>query len=299
MLKNLKNVFKRFSEEVKVISKREVSEREIDQILENLEINLLSNNVAFDVAEKILEDIKKEIISKEIKGNLNETVRDRLKNTVKEILDNSRPDFNQFLKELNEKKPYLILFIGPNGSGKTTTIAKFASYFKDKRIVLSASDTFRDASIEQITHHAKNLNLKVIKHNYGSDPAAVVFDAVKFAENRHYDLILSDTAGRSHSNKNLMDELKKIKRVNNPDKTILVIDSLIGNNVVNILEDFSEINFDYIILTKLDADEKGGTILNVSYLSEKPILFLGIGQNYDDLIPYEPEYVMERIFSGI
>jgi len=161
--------------------------------------------------------------------------------------------------------------------------------------VIAASDTFRAGSIEQLSLHAENIGIKVIKHNYGADPAAVAFDAINHAKARSIDVVLIDTAGRSEMNKNLMDEMKKLVRVANPDMKIFIGDSLAGNAVVEQAEKFSEIGLDGSILTKVDADSRGGAALSISYITEKPILFIGTGQGYDDLEPFDKKWLIERI----
>jgi len=191
-----------------------------------------------------------------------------------------------------------IMFIGVNGVGKTTSLAKFAYLLKSqgKGVVIAASDTFRAASIEQLEVHCQKLGLKLVKHTYGSDAAAVAFDAVKHAEATNKDVVLIDTAGRSHSNANLMRELVKIKKVVKPDITIFVGDSLTGNDVVNQAKLFNEqIGIDYIILSKADVDQKGGAIISAGYITKKPILFLGTGQGYDDLERFTKEKVLKRL----
>ena len=196
------------------------------------------------------------------------------------------------LADIQHKKPYVILFVGVNGAGKTTTLAKLIHFFLKNglKVTVSASDTFRAASIEQLEIHTKNLGVEIIKHNYGADPAAVAFDAIKHAKSENTDLVLIDTAGRSDINKNLIDELKKVKRVSKPDLTIFVGDALTGNDAVNQARIFdTEVGIDATILSKADVDKKGGAVLSISYITKKPILFLGTGQGYDDLIPFDKE----------
>ena len=190
------------------------------------------------------------------------------------------------------------MFIGTNGTGKTTTIAKLAYYLRKKgyRVVLAAADTFRAGSIEQLKFHADKLNLRVISHKYGSDAAAVAYDAIEHAKARNIDVVLIDTAGRMQTDRNLMDEVSKIKRIANPDLTILIVDSLTGNDAVQQAITFNNyIGVDAIILTKTDADEKGGTAISVVYSIKKPIIFIGTGQKYEDLAEFNPKFYLERI----
>ena len=197
-----------------------------------------------------------------------------------------------------EEKPFVIAFFGINGSGKTTTIAKIANLLKEKNIscVLAASDTFRAASIEQLQIHADKLGVKLIKHDYGSDPAAVSFDAIKHAKAKNIDVVLIDTAGRLHSNINLMDELKKIVKVSKPNLKLFVGESIAGNDCIEQAKTFNEaVGIDGIILAKADIDEKGGAAISVSYITKKPIIYLGTGQEYKDLKEFDPNLIVEGL----
>jgi fused signal recognition particle receptor len=190
------------------------------------------------------------------------------------------------------------MFVGINGTGKTTTIAKVAQFFSDKRysVLLACADTYRAGSIEQLEEHAKRLGLRVIKSNYGGDPAAVAFDAVNHAKAHGINVVLIDTAGRMQTNQNLMNELVKIKRVIGPDLTVLTVDSLIGNDAVMQAEEFNNsVGIDATILTKVDADVKGGSALSVTYVTQKPILFIGVGQAYKDLEVFNPEEFVNMV----
>ncbi len=220
-----------------------------------------------------------------------------LKNSIKRIL--SRPlDFMEFVEK--NPKPAVVMFVGVNGTGKTTVIAKIAhALLKNKRTcVFAASDTFRAGAIEQLEKHGQNLGVKVIKHKAGSDPAAVSYDAVEHAKARHRDVVLIDTAGRMQTNVNLMDEMKKIKKVSKPDMVIFVGDSLAGNDAVDQAKKFNKaVGIDASILTKIDADTKGGAALSIAFVTKKPILFLGTGQEYDDLTSFKPDWMVERLFG--
>ncbi len=194
----------------------------------------------------------------------------------------------------------MIVFFGINGSGKTTTIAKIAYLLKKHKItsVFAASDTFRAASIEQIEKHAEKLGIKVIKHKYGSDPAAVAFDAINYAKAHNIDVVLIDTSGRMHTEQNLLEEMKKICRVAKPDLRIFVGEAIVGNDAIEQGKTFNdEIGIDGIILTKADVDEKGGATISLSYITKKPILFLGTGQGYADLKEFNKEEILKKIFD--
>jgi fused signal recognition particle receptor len=202
------------------------------------------------------------------------------------------------LKKIKEKKPYVILLLGVNGAGKTTTIAKLCNLFQKNNLkcVLVAGDTFRAASIQQLEEHAKKLNVNVIKHDYGADPAAVAYDGIKHAEAKNIDVVLIDTAGRQHSNINLMDELKKIERVAKPDFKIFVGESITGNDIIEQVKQFNEaVKIDGIILSKLDVDNKGGAAISVSYVTGKPIIYFGSGQGYNDLEEFDKGKILKRL----
>ena len=195
-------------------------------------------------------------------------------------------------------EPLLVMFLGFNGTGKTTTLAKLAYKFKDEKPVLAAGDTFRAASIEQLEEHGRRIGAAVIRHNYGSDSAAVIFDARKHAAANGCRLVLADTAGRAHSNVNLMDELKKVVRVNKPDLKILVLDSMTGNDIYEQARMFNEaVGVDGIILTKADVYDKGGAALSAAYTIKKPILYLGVGQEYGDLREFNPSEVVKNLLG--
>ena len=221
-----------------------------------------------------------------------------LKNAISHVLKTNDFDFNEFIEQ--SKKPVVIMFIGVNGTGKTLSIAKVANQLKKqgKTCVMAAGDTFRAGAIEQLTIHANNLGVKIIKHGSGSDPAAVAFDAIEHAKAKHKDVVLLDTAGRMQTNYNLMDEMAKIKRVAKPDLIIFVGDALSGNDAVNQAKRFNEVvGIDGVILTKVDTDAKGGSSLSIAYIIGKPLLFVGVGQGYDDQIPFDPKWMVENIFG--
>ena len=242
----------------KKIAYKVLEEKDLLPILEDFEIDLIEADCAFEVAEKIKENLLKELKGREIKkGREDETIKEAIRKAIDEILDIPKIDL---IKEIeNSQKPYLIVFLGFNGSGKTTTIAKIANFLikRNFSVVFAAADTFRAASLEQIEEHAKNLGVKVIKQKYGADPAAVVYDAMNYAKSKGIDVVLADTAGRTHTNENLMEELKKIVRVNKPNLKVLVLDSLAGNDIVEQAKAFDkEVGVDVIVFTKLDVMRK-------------------------------------------
>ena len=268
-----------------------INEADISNIYDELKSALLENNVALSVLEEIHRDLKENLLGKDVSVlSAKAEVEKTIKKSISDILLEYPVD--KFLSDIRAKKPYTILFVGVNGAGKTTTLAKLVNFLMKHgmTVVLSASDTFRAASIEQLETHAGRLKVDVVKHRYGADPAAVAFDAIRHANTVGADVVLVDTAGRSDMNKNLMEELKKIKRVSKPDMTIFVGDALTGNDTVNQASIFDkEVGIDASILSKADVDKKGGAVISISYVTKKPIIFLGTGQGYDDLIPFNKE----------
>ncbi len=279
-------------------STKKINESKFDELFFELELALLENNVALEVIDKIKSDLKENIVDKPIKRNeVPNKILESLKKSIESLFDVDPIDM---LKEIKNKSngPYVISFIGVNGAGKTTTIAKIANMLKKNKlsVLMVAGDTWRAASIQQLEEHGSNLNVKVIKHNYGSDPAAVAFDGIKSAKANKIDVVLIDTAGRQHSNKDLMRELEKIVRIAKPDLNLFVGESITGNDCVLQVQQFSEIvEINGIILSKADVDEKGGAAVSIGYVTGKPILFLGKGQGYDDLEVFNKKNVMDSL----
>lgn len=290
-----KGFFSRLTEK---ITTKKITATQFDDLFWELEITLLENNVAVQVIEKIKEDLRTELVDKPIaRTKIEETILSTLQHSVDQLF--IIPDMD-LLAQAKEKSPLVICFIGINGSGKTTTIAKMTKFFQDagKSVVLAAADTFRAAAIDQLQIHADALKVKLIKHDYGADAAAVAFDAIEHARAKGKDIVLIDTAGRLHSNHNLVDEMKKIMRVAKPDVKIFVGESITGNDCIEQAVKFDEaVGIDGIILSKADIDEKGGAAVSVSYVTRKPILYLGTGQEYGDLEPFSKESIMAQLFS--
>lgn len=286
------------------ISKTELNEKSIDSLIEDLKLILLQNDVAFTVAENICDQLREQLNALEVKrfsDHLTEAktiLRDILQKT---LVDNGKENLFDIIRRKQEKKePIIIVFIGINGTGKTTTIAKLAHLLIKKGFttILACADTYRTGSIEQIEEHARRLGVKTIKHTYGSDAAAVAYDAINYAKAHGTDSVLIDTAGRMQTNRNLIDEMKKIIRIAKPDLTLLVIDALTGNDAAEQAVSFSKaVSVDGIILTKLDADAKGGSAISVSNITGKQVLFMGVGQEYDDLLPFDPKFILNRILG--
>jgi fused signal recognition particle receptor len=274
---------------------KKFSEEDFEKIFEELELILLQNNVAYEVVDSIRDSLKERLVGKNLRGV---SVGEELKNSIKEILINP-PDFLGIARNsLKEKSPFVILFAGINGSGKTTTIAKIANYLLKNKlsVCLCAADTFRAASIEQIQQHADNLKIPLIKKDYGADPAAVGFDAIAYAKKHHINVVLIDTAGRMQNKDSLMKEIEKVVRVNKPDMKFFIGESITGNDAVEQAKTFNEtINLTGIILSKADVDEKGGTAISVSHVTKKPIYFLGTGQEYKDIEIFNKDKLIEKI----
>lgn len=279
------------------LSTSTITQEQFDKLFQELEIILLENNVALEVVDKIHEELSRDLVGIEVKkSKVQETIIHSLKQTILSILIEPPNLIEQINKKL--ELPFTIIFVGINGSGKTTSIAKLAYLLKQQKIscVIAAADTFRAASIEQLEKHAQNLNIPIVKHQYGSDPAAVAFDAKKYAKAHNISVVLIDTAGRMYTKTNLIKEMEKIVRVSQPDLKIFVGESITGNDATEQARTFNEaINIDGIILSKTDVDEKAGTILSVSQVTGKPIYFLGTGQSYSDLILFTKKEILKNL----
>lgn len=301
MFESLKNSIK---SAVEKISKSGLTEDDLESILWELQLQLISNDVSLEVAEKVCSELKERLIGAPASrfGDKSDFVREALKESIQSVLKTSESlNLVELVKQAEKKsQPFVIIFIGINGTGKTTTIAKIANLLQKNgfSVVLASGDTYRAGAIEQLEEHGKRLNVRVIKHRYGSDAAAVGYDAVQHAKARKIDVVLIDTAGRMQTNRNLMDELHKMKRVIQPDLTIMILDSLIGNDATEQALTFNEhVAFDAAILTKVDADARGGSSLSVAYLTSKPIIYIGVGQNYDDLEPFNSDWFADQLLS--
>jgi fused signal recognition particle receptor len=289
-----------FSKIFKGFTTLRLGEESFDEFFNNLEEILIENNVAMEVIDFLRKKLKEKLLGKEIKKKeIEEEIKEALKEAISELLIEPFNLEDKISEKIKEKKPYVIVFFGINGSGKTTTIARLAYLLKKKySVILAAADTFRAASIEQLEKHGENLKLEVIKSKYGADPASVIFDAIAHAKAKGIDIVLADTAGRMHTKQDLLREMEKIVRVSKPDLKVFVAESTTGNDAVEQAKAFNDsIGIDALILTKADVDERGGAMISVSHVTGKPILFLGMGQEYKDLEVFNKKKILDKLFS--
>jgi fused signal recognition particle receptor len=293
-----------FSSLTKVVSEKRLSEKDLDEALFSFQLTLLESDVAQEVVDSVAASLKTQMtgLSVERSKDTGSLVREKLRSAIAEIF--AKAGSADLFKRIDEKKrkgePFTILFLGINGTGKTTTVAKFAYLLKEAgySVVVAAGDTHRAGAIEQLTEHADRVSVKVIAQRYGADPAAVARDGVLYAKAHHIDVLLVDTAGRMQTNQNLMEEMGKIVRVVNPDFKIFIGDSLAGNDAISQAQLFNKYTgFDGAILTKADADTKGGAALSIAYTTNRPILFLGVGQDYKDMKKFDPKAFADALME--
>ena len=301
MFDRLKAQFSNFYDR---IAKTELKGKDLDNVLDQFQLSLIENDVAVSAADFVGNQLREKL--KDVQFARFTDPRARVKVILQEVLLSLLQGAGQLdIFALIDKKksigePAVLVFIGINGTGKTTSIAKLAHVLqkKGRSVILAASDTYRSGSIEQLEEHARRIGVRVIKHQYGADPAAVAFDAVNYAKAHRINAVLIDTAGRMQNNKNLLEEMRKIVRVTSPDLTILVVDALTGNDAVEQGKVFSEaVKIDGIILAKLDADVKGGSAISLSYIMGKPVAMVGTGQKYDDLEPFQAEAIVKNLIG--
>jgi len=284
-----------FKEKLKKAVSKKISEKKFEELFWELEMGLLESNVAVEVIDKLKEGLKMEIVDVPIKGKVDDFVLEKLKENIKELFK-KEVDLVEIIKK--SEKPYVIVFLGVNGSGKTLSVAKVAKYLKNNglSVIMAAGDTFRAAGNIQLVELGKKLDMPVMMQPSGSDSCALIFDTIKKAKLKDIDVVLADTAGRMHSNENLMEELDKIVRINKPDFKLLVAESITGNDVIFQSKAFEKgIGIDGFLLSKADIDEKGGAIISVSYVLDKPILFLGTGQGLGDLEKFNLDKLLEKL----
>ena len=294
-----------FSNAAKSFGEKELKEKDIEDVLFELEIALLESDVSVEVIDSVKSDLKEKLIGSKVdKDGIEKFVKDSLISSISTLFDNAGTYdlFGKIDEKKSQNQPFLILFLGINGTGKTTSLAKMAHLLQQKKysVVVAAADTFRAGAIEQLREHTNRLNLKLVAQNYNSDPAAVARDAVLYAKSNKTDCVLIDTAGRMQTSENLMQQIEKITKVVNPDMKIFVGDSLAGNDTVNqAREFFNYTKFDASILTKSDADARGGAALSIVKVTSTPVLYVGVGQEYPDLKPFDKEIFLETVFGSL
>lgn len=275
---------------------------DIESSLNSLELELLESDIAYEACEEILNDIKTELVGSHKKVNIKieNIIENAIKKSILNILSKNFFDIDEYI-EKNKNKFIHILFVGINGTGKTTSLVKLAYYLKTKfncSVAIAAGDTYRAGAIDQLDIHSKNIDVKLIKYDNRKDPTSVIYDAITYCKNNNMNILLSDTAGRMHTNINLMEQLKKIYKMTQPNLVLFVEDSTAGQDAIERINYFNNsINIDGIILTKLDADTRGGAAVSVSYISKKPIIFVGIGQSYQDLKKFNSEWFVKELFN--
>ncbi len=298
---------KAFSSVTSNISQREITSKDLENSLSQIELELLECDIAQEALDDIFGKLKHELLGYKLeKGqSLEALIRSRLQDNIAQMFVSCRSiDLLQEIRRKAESKsgPFIIVFVGINGSGKTTTVAKIGNLLRSSglSVVMAAADTHRSGAIEQLCAHGEKLSLKVIAQRYGADPSAVGRDAVEFAKKHFIDVVLIDTAGRMQTSKNLMDEINKVVRIVKPDIKLFVGDSLAGNDTINQAREFYQYtNFDAAILTKADADSKGGSAISIVSITSKPILYFGIGQGYDDILPFHYDRFLRSMRSKI
>jgi fused signal recognition particle receptor len=297
---------KAFSRAAKGISQKELTEKVLDDVLLDLQIALLESDVAQEVVDDLSVELKKELLGLKLEREqeANQIVQSKLRAAVAHIF--ARTNRFDLIEKINAKKeakagPFVIVFLGINGTGKTTTVAKIANLLRKAgfSVVVAAGDTHRAGAIEQLEQHTNRLSLKIVKQRYGADPSSVGRDAYDHAKKNHIDIVLMDTAGRMQTSKNLMDEMGKIVRVVKPDVKLFIGDALAGNDTINQAREFFDYtNFDGAILTKVDADAKGGSAISIAHITSRPIIYIGVGQGYDDIIPFDSNKFIESLFES-
>ncbi len=286
-----------FSAVTSAVKEKQLSDKDLDDVVFNFQLALIESDVAQSVAEALTAEVQKSVAGSKVdrSADPSEVVGERLTTVLQAAFSKAGSvDLVANVREKVKKTggPYVVLFLGINGTGKTTTVAKVASFMQKRglSVAAAAGDTHRPGAIEQLTEHAGRLSVKVVSQRYGADPAAVGRDGVLYAKAHHVDCLLIDTAGRMQTNQNLMEEMAKIVRVVKPDFRVFVADALTGNDAVSQAELFNQhVGFDGAILTKADADVRGGAALSIVYSTGKPVIFLGMGQGYDDLVPFDTQ----------
>jgi fused signal recognition particle receptor len=278
-----------------------ITEEELEEPLEALELELLQGDVEMSVAREIVENLREQLVG-ETRAQVQtgqHMVERAIGDALVDVISVGQFDFEARVAEAD--KPVTIIFTGVNGVGKTTTIAKLARRFEELglSVVLANGDTYRAGANEQIREHADRLGTKLISHEQGGDPAAVIYDAVEYAEAHDVDVVLGDTAGRLHTSEDLMSQLAKIDRVVDPEFTLFVDEAVAGQDATQRAKKFNDAaEIDGVVLTKADADANGGAAVSVAHVTGKPILYLGVGQEYDDIERFDPQVIVDRLVEN-
>ena len=276
----------------------------LDNLLEELEWVLLESDISSDAVTAVIEALRNNLVGSRLRkgADLSKVVEAALKRSLRSLLSAGYWDFDASIKSFIEAgdSPVVVMLVGVNGTGKTTTAAKIAKRLLDMNlsVIAAAGDTFRAGAIQQLEAHCDNLGIRCVSSERGGDTAAIARDAIESAQAKNIDVVLVDTAGRMQNKTNLMNELNKVRRVANPHLTLFVGDSLAGNDAVDQARMFQEImKFDGAVLTKVDTDAKGGAGLSIAFATGRPIVFAGIGQGYDDLKQFDPDWLLEQMFE--
>ncbi|MFP3214104.1 MAG: signal recognition particle receptor subunit alpha [Nitrososphaeria archaeon] len=294
MFDKLKKVFSDFISSIT----GKITERDIEEFFKEREIDFIEADVSIDVIDYFKSKLIEEVKSVKANGTKQETIRELLSRTIIQIFQDTETLPDIYRKAA--KKPFITVFLGINGTGKTTTVAKVAYSLKKLkyRPLMVAADTYRTGAIEQLTEHGSRIGVEVFSKKYGVDPAALSREAYEYAISNGYDVLLIDTAGRMQTNESLLNELSKLVKVVKSDLNIFVGDALAGYDMINQATAFLQTpGFSHSIVTKVDAEVKGGSILNLAFYTKKPIMYLGTGQSYEDLIPFKPSWVVERLLD--
>lgn len=275
------------------------SSQDLDEVLEELEACLLQADIGVNTVLPMLEELREDTINGKVK--IGPDVKNYLKAKLAHILSKGEGAI-----PIDSASPFVIMVIGVNGSGKTTTIGKLAAQWSSqgKKVMLAAGDTFRAAAIEQLEIWSKRADSEFVRHSSGADPSAVIYDAIQAAQSRKCDVVLADTAGRLQNNPNLLEELKKVKRVMGkafngaPHEVLLVLDSTNGQNAISQAKHFTrEIGVTGLVVTKLDGTAKGGTVVQIIQELNLPVRYIGIGEKTEDLREFNPDEYAEALFS--
>ena len=276
----------------------------LDELLEELEWIMLESDISSEAVSAVMAALRTNLIGQRLRkgADLSKILEASLKRALRSILKAGYWDFDASVQDFIDKgdTPAVIMFVGVNGTGKTTTVAKIAHRLKKKgmSVIAAAGDTFRAGAIEQLETHCERLDIKCVSSQRGGDSAAIARDAVDSAKAKGIDVVLVDTAGRMQNKSNLMAELEKVRRVANPHLTLFVGDALAGNDAVDQAKMFQQLlKFDGAVLTKLDTDAKGGAGLSIAHATGRPIVLAGIGQAYDDIMQFDPDWLMDQLFE--